>query len=308
MKFKSLILVFGSFVLGCQSLSATDNPLFILGQDMESIQGFMNACDCKPDGFMVYTNLVSLDGLKHSDQGKYGAGENHAKALLEKYPDAVLNIGLYINYIYKLIPSGEFDLQIEEFGKWIQSVESDVYLRVGYEFDNPDNDLEPEAYKKAFQYIADQFRQMNVSNVKYVWHAMAWREDPQAEIDFMSWYPSDEYVDYAGVSFFDNRQNHQKLRDKFVQLVKDLNKPLMVAESSPMNQKNDDGRIQWVKDLNQFMHENDVEVLSLINANWDAMPLFTSYEFGNQRFDEFPSVMKKVQTLLLPSALKRLNQ
>lgn len=45
------------------------------------------------------------------------------------------------------------------------------YIRIGYEFDNPENHYDPENYKLAFRRIVDRFKDVNLTNVAFVWHS-----------------------------------------------------------------------------------------------------------------------------------------
>ena len=200
--------------------------LLIIGQDKETIESYIQSMGQIPGGFMVYTSIQNLGGLDQPLDN--GAGINHAQYLLERYPECVLQVGLYMVNALEDILRGKYDENITRLGEWIKRTERPIYLRIGYEFDYPQNHYKPEEYKLAFRYIVERLRSLGLKNVAFVWHSYA-HIDPSQPI--MSWYPGDQYVDWFALSFSDPyNKGHMQLIAKFAQ---EHNKPLMIAEASP---------------------------------------------------------------------------
>ena len=148
----------------------------------------------------------------------------------------------------------------------------DVYLRIGYEFDNPDNEYNPEDYVKAYRHIVNFLKSMQVTNVHYVWHSIAWRADDWPEYHLDKWYPGDECVDWVALSFFDAQR--EKERNILTEFAHRKGKPLMIAESSPFNQYTVEQKLLWIKKLFEYIRYSGVRFLSYINVNWDNLDMF----------------------------------
>ncbi len=286
-----LIVVLIAYFLGSftrEGYSREPASIYVVGQDTESISDFLLALNdfsernaaVNPDGFMAYTAINDIRGL--SEPVDHGAGMNCVDDLFQKYPRfPIVQIGLYMKYMLKEVLTGGLDQNIDKIGEWIKNSGKEVYLRIGYEFDSPDNEYDPQLYVQAYRYIVDRLRKMDVANVHFVWHTIAWRDQSWAPYDPMKWYPGDTYVDWVGISFFDSHQDTERIAA--ADLSRKLNKPLMIAESSPFNRYTVDKKRQWIDTLFQYIQENNVRFLSYINVNWDALPLFEKEKWGDAR-------------------------
>ena len=109
-----------------------------------------------------------------------------------------------------------------------------MYLRVGYEFDYPDNHFDAVGYVKVFRRIHDLLSAEKVENVAYVWHSYGYGVTE----DLLRWYPGDDYVDWFGVSFFggekaETRRKVDLAMTRVAEFARRRNKPLMIAEATP---------------------------------------------------------------------------
>lgn len=72
------------------------------------------------------------------------------------------------------------------------------------EFDNPWFGFEPSSYVRAFQTIVTachkNLSSTAKSKVKFVWHS--WAAPRSDGVELVDFYPGDEYVDWIGVSIF----------------------------------------------------------------------------------------------------------
>lgn len=209
------------------------------------------------------------------------------------------------------------------------SLISPVYLRIGYEFDNPNNNYEPEAYKEAFRHIVERFRMSGkAENIAFVWHSYQ-------SADFRLWYPGREYVDWCGVSIFEQPYKCQNALECKMPYAEEMSsfcqqegKPMMIAESTPMggiikkvesnnDASNDERKItspilsddeedekawnSWFVPVLSFIERNDVRVWSYINSDWDAQPMWASAGFGDTRVQIHHGIFKRWKNQVLKS-------
>jgi len=165
-----------------------------------------------PAAVMVYTDLDQLEGLK--EPANEGRGIQFADGLLNSvFPSVKSDIGLQVGLSLgdigglKHITTGARDAKIMELANYtMTTTASKVFLRIGYEFDNPKFQLttRSEDYVEAFQYIVKKLRAhlgTESSKVLFVWHSCA-APIPNSSVTFESFYPGDEFVDWVGVSIF----------------------------------------------------------------------------------------------------------
>jgi hypothetical protein len=254
--------------------------ILFIGQDVDSINGYLKDVGDLPGGFMAYTSLENLEGL--TAESDHGGGRMHAQTLIEKYPDTTLQIGLYLVDRLKETTSGELDAQIDQLGQWIQATKRPVYLRIGYEFDLPENRYEPAAYIAAWRHIVDRLRVKGVGNVAFVWHSYA-----QGKA-IRDWYPGDQYVDWVGASYFGQ---FPKFISQVAAVADEHEKPFMLAETSSWNIKNEAHRKVFFERLFKFVREKGVDALCYINANWDEQPMWVNQNWGDGRVQPYPDVL-----------------
>ena len=257
--------------------------LLIVGQDRATIAKYVSATNEIPAGVMLYTSVQTVDGLE--DGADYGAGVQHGKALLTAYPNSVIQIGLYLVDALDGIISGTYDRNLQFLARWIKKADRPVYLRIGYEFDLPDNKYYPEKYRAAFHHIVNLLRQMNVRNVAFVWHSCI-PDKPQRP--WMDWYPGDDYVDWFGASVFTTGKIAGATR--FLQLAREHKKPFMIAESTPQGSRLVPTKADWFKHIFRFIAEQKVEAFCYIDSNWEAMPLYKGQGWGDQRIEKEPQI------------------
>jgi len=261
--------------------------LLIVGQDIQNIPAYTNAIKIPPAGFSAYTSAEFAEGLGHADDN--GGGIQHAETLVDQYPDTVILLAIYMVDMEEKVIGGDLDQSLDRIGNWIKSAKRPVYVRIGYEFDFPDNHYDPEKYIRSYRAIVDHFRSMGVDNAAYVWHSYA----DKINQPYLDWYPGDDYVDWFAISYF--VQKHIFM-DQFVQLAKNHGKPLMIAEASPWylsTSKSDEAWTKWFAPFFAFIRENDVKAVSYINCDWDKIPLFGSEGWGDSRVQSNVIVEKK---------------
>ena len=90
------------------------------------------------------------------------------------------------------IVAGKLSKEIKRLATFFLSIfPTPVYLRIGYEFDSPENAYHPISYITAFRIIVDAMRMYNVQNVVYVWHSYS--QIPQGGMLQSNWYPGNRF-------------------------------------------------------------------------------------------------------------------
>jgi hypothetical protein len=176
-----------------------------------------------PSAFMVYTDLYSLKGLWEPTD--YGSGVEYADGVLNLFPnsnyinpdrsadqimrsDSGLQIGLWLNGTSGCFSTytGRLDDQIKLLIEYLEHTKaSKVFLRVGYEFDNPafgydDPAMYILAFRKVVSDVRDFLSDEANERVLFVWHS--WGAPMAKKLTLERYYPGDKYVDWVGVSVF----------------------------------------------------------------------------------------------------------
>jgi len=250
--------------------------LLLIGQSLEDIQPYVATTKVVPAGFMEYTSTKDGEGVDQTSNA--GDGTQAPQKLAESYTHTVLQIGFYLVDDGDAVIHGERNASIDRMADWIKNSGRPVFLRIGYEFDNPDNHYDPKDYVTMFRYIVDRFRRRGVMNVAYVWHSEASR----LSRPLGNWYPGDDYVDWVGISYFNQPQGYMQPALDF---AKQHGKPVMIAESSPLfvQAKFSNSWNLWFSPLFKFISANSIKALCYINSDWDATDMFRNEKWGDAR-------------------------
>ena len=257
--------------------------LLIVGQDKPTIEAYVKATKIVPGGMMEYTSIQTLSGL--SLPFSNGAGLHHAGYLMQKYPNSILQLGLYMVDALLQVNDGTYDENIDKLADWLAALDRPVFLRIGYEFDEPTNNYDTTQYKFAFQRIVKRFRAKGVTNVAFVWHSAAKMTDK----DPMMWYPGDEYVDWFGISYFSPSQYETAMSFYWQAYLKGKN--FMIAEASPFGMYTLRAKQDWYNKFFQFIEETKPQAVSYINSHWDAMRTYKNSRYGDARVQKFPEIL-----------------
>lgn len=327
-------------ILLCPGLARTGPPpaLFIVGQDLTSIRGyFRSGCCATADGTTAYVSLyevlnpagnfgglgIDANGNPVVSEAGWGAGPVSAYKSIREFDVDHLAIGLWIAENANPggltdIAEGKYDREIDQLGRFIRESGVAVFLRIGYEFDGAWNQgfEDTERYIAAWRAIVDRLRASGTDNVEFVWQASTSVIDDIVDArreNIADWYPGDDYVDWAGLSWFTSpdavtsvrgRPKHASLRELAVELVefaRERGKPVMIAESSPQgydlanNTKANISRVfdgptagdlrnvsddeiweDWYAPLFEFMNDNSdtVRAFAYINCHWKMQPMW----------------------------------
>jgi len=262
----------------------TNGKLLIIGEQEDSMDYYLATVGPVPGGFMFYTSIQLMDGL--TSPSDHGGGINNAKYFIDTNPNTVVQLGLYMVGALQDIVKGGYDHNIIKLADWLKKINRPVYLRIGYEFDLPDNNYDPDAYKAAYRYIVDHLRAQGVNNVAYVWHSACLADSPDT---FLTWYPGDNYVDWFGVSIFNPLQIAKA--KTFLKVARLYHKPFMIAESTPAGCVSTQAKREWFKHFFDFINEEGIKVVCYINCNWDTYPIFTSMNWGDSQVQDDQEIL-----------------
>jgi len=252
--------------------------LLIMGQTVEDISDYLSAFSERPipGGWSAYWGIPKFEGVTETSKNENGTSQNH-QSLVDRFPNTVLNSGLWMVGkwgVAKNTANGTYDKVIKKYSKWAKSVDRPIYLRIGYEFDGPHNELEPGEYVRAYRRIVDQMRDQGVENVAFVWHSYIF--EPYRGYDIEDYYPGDDYVDWVGVSMFGLLYADADLLqhgNAVLEFAKEHQKPVMAAEASPTEgifPGNTEVWDSWFVNFFSVCYEKNIKAISFINANWTA--------------------------------------
>lgn len=281
-------LFFFTFQQGCEAMNKFTPPegktILIIGQDTDTFDNYVSDIGVRPAGFMSYISIQQMTGLY--EPLDVGSGTLHLQYYIDKYPDMAVQIGLYMVDALEGTIEGRYDKNIEKLAKWLKGCNRPVFLRIGYEFDFPDNRYEPEKYVKAYRRIVDKLRAAGVDNTAYVWHSYI----SHIARPVTDWYPGDDYVDWFAMSYFGGRT---KYMDSMAELAEKHGKPFMIAESSPHGIGVNEPWERWFGPFFKFISEKGVDAVSYINANWDAQAQWKDWNWKDGRVQANPEIKAK---------------
>ncbi len=263
--------------------------LLILGQTLDAVDEFTSNFPDQPTpgGWAAYWGIPSMDYVDREATNETG-DRHHHQALVDRFPNTALQSGLWMVGTWDVAQrtaDGEFDPVIRAFSSWAKAAGRPIYLRIGYEFDGPHNELEPTQYIAAYRRIVDIMRAEGVDNVAFVWHSFA--APPAGGRPISAWWPGDDYVDWVAVSLFG--QMYASTPGRYVDAVfdfaRDKKKPVMVAEASPINGINAASTAawsSWFAKVFSLSYARNIKAISFISQNWQQNPS-NGVEWGDAR-------------------------
>ncbi|MEM1413379.1 MAG: glycosyl hydrolase [Myxococcota bacterium] len=261
---------------GARFVPPEGRTLLVLGQTLDGIDAHVESFPDEPGpgGWAAYWGIPSMDGVDREIVTEEGSRHNHQE-LVERFPNTALQSGLWMVGTWDVArrtADGEFDAIVRDFSTWAKTVARPIYLRIGYEFDGPHNELEPEDYIAAYRRIVDITREEGVENVAFVWHSYA--AAPYDGNPISAWYPGGDYVDWVAVSLFGQSyaSSPGRFADDVFEFARENRKPVMIAEASPIRgitAESTDAWDDWFANVFSLAYERNVKAISIINENWE---------------------------------------
>ncbi|MBF0531691.1 MAG: hypothetical protein HQL23_01175 [Candidatus Omnitrophica bacterium] len=264
---------------------SSGKTLLMIGQDRDTISQYVRATGNIPGGTTSYTSIHKLEGLDVANEYGYGDGPKDGAALLNNYPNSVIQLGFYMVDELANTITGKYDANLRTLAQWIIKANRPVYLRIGYEFDFPVNHYDPQKYKQAFRYVVDFLRKEGVRNAAYIWHSECM---PHSGQQWMDWYPGDDYADWFGVSLFSTQQIPTAV--DFLKLAREHRKPFMICESTPQGLYTVRGKKDFLEHIFRFIRDQNIEAFCYINSNWDIKPMWQGQHWGDSRIEQYPEI------------------
>lgn len=254
----------------------SNKTLLIMGQTVESIKEYKKSFPkaTNPAGWSAYWAITEFVGVTESHTNITGSSQNH-QMLIDNFPNSVLHSAMWMVGkwdVAKNTINGIYDSVIQEYCNWVKTINRPVYLRLGYEFDGPHNQLEPEEYVKAYKHIVDLMRSEGINNVAYVWHSYA--SEPYKNYALSEWYPGDDYVDWVGISIFAHSYAKTGLNaagDAVLDFAKQHKKPVMIAETNPVfgiDKNNAKVWDDWFVNFFSMVYNKNIKAICFINEDW----------------------------------------
>lgn len=299
------------------NLPAGGAVLLFVGQDADATFAYRIETGLEPRGVVGYTALPALGGLtEDSDAG--GTGRQNLQQVVTGFPDAGVAVGLYLVGQTEAIAAGSQDAAIDHLVDILVAFGRRVWVRIGYEFDQPSNAYDPASYVAAYRRIVARMRARAPDTLASVWQTSAHCGSPAG--DFERWYPGDDAVDWIGLSYFQQGAcDFLPLLD-VVYFARRKAKPVMIAESAPQGYDlgrhtfSSDGKTfvpvaggqiwdRWFTPWLDFVRDTRdvVRAVAYIDSHWDAHPAWASGRYGywgDSRVQADPEILSRWRSAL----------
>ena len=266
--------------------------LLIMGQTVERITEYMDHFQHRPipGGWSAYWGIPEFAGVTDTHKNESGSSQNH-QMLIDNFPNTVVQSAMWMVGkwdVAKNVSNGKYDRVIKKYSAWAKSANRPIYLRIGYEFDGPHNELDPEEFVKAYRHIVNLIRsKKGVDNIAFVWHSYA--SKPFNNHSLSAWYPGDDYVDWVAISVFGHAYNGTDFGpycNNVLKFAKQHKKPVMIAESNPINGIDSESVEvwdQWFVNFFTFIYQKNIKAISFINEDWPRTKIAGISEWKDSR-------------------------
>ncbi|MBN1797568.1 MAG: carbohydrate binding domain-containing protein [Spirochaetales bacterium] len=249
--------------------------------------GFKNYFNVMPAGIKpsIYMQYFQLKDLTPNDFNRFAQDLFFYEKKYNVY--LVPQIGISMTYglaagegsscYDKEVAEGLYDDKIELLCRLLDGLGHPVFLRIGVEFNGLSwYGYTPQPFVKAFKRITDAVRAHNLEAAT-VWNAaFNWSRSKGLRLDnekyaYMQYYPGDNYADWWGLSMFPPELFNHAETKKFLKNAAAHKKPVMIAETTPINIGTDNGQQDWnawFKPYFDFIDKQPI-IKALCYINWD---------------------------------------
>jgi hypothetical protein len=254
------------------------------GQDLASYLNYWNVMHAqnKPLMYMTYLSLREAtsdwaDGLKADLMSHSG------KFQIPQIGLSMATDGIPSSHYEQDVAAGLYDNQIEMFIDGLQSMAIPAYVRIGYEFNGVGwNGYVPATYKSAYIRITNKMRARGVEV------ATVWDLSMDGAMNFMDFYPGDEYVDWWGINVFSAAHFGDANAKKFMDNAGEHKKPVLIGETTPRYVGVLNGQTswnQWFSSFFTFIHTYpELKAFSYINWDWSQYANWVTW--GDARLEK----------------------
>jgi hypothetical protein len=193
------------------------------------------------------------------------------------------------------ISKGIYDEDILFLIDNLKDLKNPVFLRIGYECNNPSHNYDPENFKKAWIHIANLIDK-NSSNIALVWCVCtAFNREID---DILKYYPGDDYVNWIANDLFGLRHfkdNTDSVTERLYEFANNHKKPMMIGECSPAKIGVEKGIQSWEEWFIPFFKwiEDHPIVKAFCYISWDWAKDWKQPEWLNGRIEENEVVKEK---------------
>jgi len=255
--------------------------LVIIGQNLTAVGGFAdNTSDggyyknivrsnpqLMPGAITIYATLNNKNSFNFEDTN------NEIEQLINSniYRNTALHLSVSIKDSNREIVQGLFDRGIKQLANKIKRLKRPVYLRIGYEVDNPGHgNPDPEIFKKAWRRIVRKLNNQKVENFATVFSTTLQINLPLVSPNFKRYYPGDKFVDWMAFSYWGGPELNA--RNGLIDFARKHNKPVMIAESAPMFSRLNNNSLVFLNNL--LWHTFYQPYFNFIKRNSDVIKAF----------------------------------
>jgi hypothetical protein len=267
------------------SLQDPTPPVFMAYTDIQTLRGLDRPTD-------YGSGVEYADGILHLAKSRDVGRQQHRQQQLQGGAEVGLQLGLWLNGTEgcRDIVHHRLDAQIQRLVKYLSRPTSAltfdrVWLRIGYEFDNPSFGYleDPELFREAFRTVVASCKSHSRcgERTRFVWHSWAASVVSADELD--RFYPGDDVVDWVGISIFSQlytnangggvaRLGNNETVRAVLEFAHRRRKPTMIAESTPFGgiPSRIDPWEAWFRPVLDLIQEHKIGMWSYINCDWEV--------------------------------------
>ena len=254
------------------------------GQDLTAYKNYWNVMHAqnKPLIYMTYLNLSDATS-DWSNELKSDLMSNAEKFQIPQIGLSMTIDGTPSAHYEQDVAAGLYDKQIKMFIDGLQSLAIPAFVRIGYEFNGVAwNGYVPTTYKNAFIRITNMIRARGIEV------ATVWDFAMDGAMNFMDYYPGDEYVDWWAINLFSTSHFTDSNAKNFMDNAGVHKKPVMIGETTPRSVgvlNSQQSWNQWFAPFFTFIHTYpEVKAFCYINYNWSQYPQWSTW--GDARLEQ----------------------
>jgi oligosaccharide reducing-end xylanase len=242
------------------------HALLVIGPDRNGVDSYFDATVTAPGGVMMNTTL-QLNNAKELDY------------LAKKYPKSILSVGIDLNDSIQEVADGKADEKIDKLLQSLAAYNRPILLRLGYGFDDTENQYEPIVYVSAWKKFHERMQANGSLNVALVWDSASSCNASPHGYSLLDWYPGDAFVDWVGIHYSDQFLTCEgRPIESSIQFAREHLKPVMITEAVPGGHKmdaTDEIWNEWFVPFFKFVNDNNdvIRAISYINEGENNMQL-----------------------------------
>lgn len=204
------------------------------------------------------------------------------------------------------VGSGSEDRKLRELIAGLRSLDRPVFLRLGYDFNDPNTGYRPAGYVAAYRRAAREVRDAGLNQVALVWD---WSPDAELDLEeagarerdaperWLRFYPGDDAVDWWGLELFSSAGLNSTVTARFLDEADKRGFPVMIGESTPRGHDTNEGNLvieAWFRPYFRLIAKSPmIKAFCYLDRDWRAYPQWTTW--GDARIEADPQVLHFVR-------------